>query len=180
MGKHAKLLGRSAAIVLVACAIGFITNILRPDGLPLIRQPKWETRPFVTAAQTSSHAPGSPNRSQRPEAPFTTLKEAKALFKGGSALFVDARALEDYEAGHIRGAVSLYYDDVDQLYPGTIGRLPKTVSIVVYCSEPDCESAVRVGDRLLAMGHRRTMILLEGLPGWKNAGLPIVTGKEPG
>ncbi len=180
MGKHAKLLGKSAAIVLVACAIGFVTNALRPDGLPLIRKPKWETRRFVTAAQTSDQSPGSPDRSQRPEAPFTTLKEAKTLFKDGSALFVDARAIEDYEAGHIRGAVSLYYDDVDTLYSAAIGRLPKTVPIVVYCSEPDCESAVRVGDRLMAMGHRHTMILLEGLPGWKNAGLPTVVGKEPG
>ena len=42
--------------------------------------------------------------------------------------------------------------------------------VVTYCSDPECTSAIELADGLVARGHKRTVILLDGLPGWNEAG----------
>lgn len=117
---------------------------------------------------------------KRVQALFTTMKDAKELFDKKAALFVDARAIEDYEAEHIPGAVSLYCEDFDKLYDSVLGRLPKDRLIVTFCSDAECKEAIKLADKLVAQGNTRVVILLEGLPGWKDAGYPTASGKEPG
>lgn len=116
---------------------------------------------------------------KRAEALFTTLDDAKALFDSGQALFVDARHREDYAAEHIPGALSLYVDEVNALYAGVLGAIPKDRTIVTYCSDAQCEAAVQLADALIARGHTRVFILLDGLPGWTGAGYPTRTGANP-
>jgi len=107
---------------------------------------------------------------------FTTLPDAKALFDRKAAIFIDARHSEDYDLEHIPGAVSLFVEDLDKLYEGALGAVPKDRTLVTYCSDPQCGTATKLADALAARGYTRVLILLEGLPGWKGAGYP--TEKE--
>jgi rhodanese-related sulfurtransferase len=130
------------------------------------------TKP-ATAHQSVQHAP------KKAQALFTTLDDAKALFDRKAALFVDARTIEDYEVEHISGAISLYCEDFYKLYDPTLGGVPKDRLIVTFCSDSECREAVKLADALIARGHTRVVILLEGLPGWADAGYPTASGKEP-
>lgn len=106
------------------------------------------------------------------EALFTTLADAKVLFDRKGAIFIDSRHKEDYELEHIPGAVWLFVEDVDKLYDEVLGSVPKDRTLITYCSDPQCGSAIKLADELVARGHTRVFILLEGLPGWKEAGYP--------
>lgn len=106
------------------------------------------------------------------QALFTNLGDAKKLYDKGGALFIDARHSEDFDEEHIRGAVNLYAEDFNQLYEHVLGKVDKNRTIITYCSDPQCDTSIKLGDMLAANGYKHVLILLEGLPGWKDSGYP--------
>jgi rhodanese-related sulfurtransferase len=155
----------------------------------------WKATPNPTAAQTKISAPVAPNQThlavpvtevkgvpqqsrKDAQALFTTLDDAKALFDKNAAIFLDGRPAVDYEVEHIQGAVSLFTEDVDNLCAKVLGNVPKDKVIVTYCSDPECVEAMKLADALVAKGFTKVVILLEGLPGWKEAGYPTAKAKE--
>lgn len=141
--------------------------------------------PAVATAQKPSSVYGSGSRkvekakaasavpkAKKVEALFTTLADAKVLFDRKEAIFIDSRHREDYELERIPGALWLFVEDVDRLYDEVLGSLPKDRTLITYCSDPQCGSAIKLADELVARGHTKVFILLEGLPGWKEAGYP--------
>ena len=145
-------------------------------------------RPPAPKPNTSGQTPKPPTANPAPkpapakqEAGFVdSIQSAKSYFDDSSALFLDARPPEDYEAGHIAGAVSLYFEKLDELYNSVLGKVPKDRLIITYCSDPECKSGLKLADALVGKGFTRVLIFLEGLPGWKDAGYPTASGKEPG
>lgn len=89
----------------------------------------------------------------------------------GSVVVIDVRPEEEYNAGHIRGALSLPIDQLER----RIRELPARKEIVAYCRGPWCLMAYEAVEKLRAKG-RRARRLVEGLPEWRAAGLPVVTG----
>lgn len=179
MSSRLKLLLGACGIVAVAAVIGLTSNALHSDGLPLIRKPLSETRAEANREQlmAATHTDAAdPKR----EALFTSLKDAKACFDNKSAVFLDARAVEDYRAEHIAGALWLGLESVEEDYDKVLGKTPKDRLLVTYCSDLQCASATKLADELVARGHTRVVIMLEGLPGWKGAGYPTVSGEEAG
>ena len=155
---------------------------------PSTAQPVKPTPPKLPVVKPDHGKPIPPVKPKPPpqkpapkvEALFIPLEKAKACFDTKSALFVDARPKVDYDTEHITGALSLYYNKLDELYDAVLGKVPKDRLIVTYCSDPECASAVKLADALVARGHTRVVIFLDGLPGWKDAGYPTASGKEPG
>jgi rhodanese-related sulfurtransferase len=85
----------------------------------------------------------------------------------GSAVVLDVRPEEEYEAGHVPGALSVPVDSLEALQ-----GLPKDKEVVAYCRGPYCvfsDEAVRV---LSARGYRASR-LTEGFPEWQAAGYPV-------
>jgi rhodanese-related sulfurtransferase/DNA-binding transcriptional ArsR family regulator len=86
----------------------------------------------------------------------------------GEVVVVDVRPREEYDAGHIAGAVSVPLDDLEQAIPS----LPADVEIVAYCRGPYCVMAHEAVAILRA--HARSARRLEdGFPEWKLANLPV-------
>lgn len=85
----------------------------------------------------------------------------------------DVRPVEEFEAGHIPGAVSVP--------PGEVRRrlrsVPKDAEVVAYCRGPFCVFADDAVRALRARG-RRASRLEDGFPEWRRAGLPIAVGPE--
>jgi rhodanese-related sulfurtransferase len=134
--------------------------------------------PQIQAVKTApAKNAAKPSPKPKAEALFTTLTDAKACYDAGSAIFIDGRHPDDYAAEHIPGAISLYSEELDKLYDQVLGSVPKDRLIITYCSDPECTEAMKLGDALVARGHTRVVILQEGLPGWKDAGYPTITGK---
>ena len=92
----------------------------------------------------------------------------------GEAIVVDLRPSEEYEAGHLPGALSV---PLDQLR-ARLADLPEDVEIVAYCRGPYCALAP-TGVELLREAGRRARRLEDGFPEWRTAGLPVVTGTRP-
>jgi rhodanese-related sulfurtransferase len=124
--------------------------------------------------KTQTAGPSAP----RVEALFTTLTDAKATFDQKSAVFVDARHKDDYDLEHVQGAISLFVEDMDRLYDDALGSVLKDRTLITYCSDPQCGLAAKLADALVARGHTRVFIMLDGMLGWKDAGYP--TGKGAG
>jgi rhodanese-related sulfurtransferase len=85
----------------------------------------------------------------------------------GSAVVLDVRPEEEYQAGHVPGALSVPVDSLEALQ-----GLPKDKEVVAYCRGPYCvfsDEAVRV---LSARGYRASR-LTEGFPEWQAAGYPV-------
>ncbi|MDP1731860.1 MAG: metalloregulator ArsR/SmtB family transcription factor [Devosia sp.] len=98
------------------------------------------------------------------------LKKAKS----GEVVILDTRPTNEYEAGHIAGAVSAPVDTLQE----RLGQFPKNKEYVAYCRGPYCVYADRAVELLRSSG-RKAKRLEDGFPEWKAAGLPIsVVTKE--
>jgi len=81
---------------------------------------------------------------------------------------LDVRPQEEYDAGHIPGAVSIPLEDLKK----RIKELPKSKQIVAYCRGPLCALAPEATRYLKTKGYR-VKRLVEGAPDWEAAGLPL-------
>ncbi|MGH8999380.1 MAG: ArsR/SmtB family transcription factor [Acidimicrobiia bacterium] len=90
----------------------------------------------------------------------------------GEVVVLDVRPVEEYRAGHIPGAVSIPVEDLE----ARLGELPDGVEVVAYCRGPYCVFA-RDAVRLLRGRGRSARRLLDGLPEWRLAGLPVAAGQ---
>ena len=93
----------------------------------------------------------------------------------GDVVLLDLRPREEYEAGHIPGAVSIPLEDLEE----QLALLPPDAEIVAYCRGPYCVMAPR-GIALLRRHGYRVRRLEDGVGEWRLAGLPVATGAEPG
>ena len=89
----------------------------------------------------------------------------------GEVTVLDVRPAEEYEAGHIPGAVSVPLNELERL----LERLPRDQEIVAYCRGPYCLFAVEAVEILRAHGYR-AMRLDDSLSDWRARGLPVVAG----
>jgi rhodanese-related sulfurtransferase len=81
---------------------------------------------------------------------------------------LDVRPEEEYEAGHIPGAVSIPLDELRK----RVRELPKSKQIVAYCRGPLCALAPDATRYLKSKGYK-VKRLVEGAPDWEAAGLPL-------
>jgi len=88
--------------------------------------------------------------------------------RAGRTVVVDVRPAGEYRAGHIAGALSIPLDELDE----RLSELPARKEIVAYCRGPYCVMAYEAVARLRARG-RRARRLIDGLPEWRAAGLPV-------
>ena len=106
-----------------------------------------------------------------PEAPITRAELARRLRRGRDLLVVDVRPSEEFEAGHLPGALSIPLEELGR----RIRELPKDKEIVAYCRGPYCAFSHVAVDLLRKRGFRARR-LEEGLPEWAAEDLPVVSG----
>lgn len=90
---------------------------------------------------------------------------------------LDVRTSTEYEAGHLPGAVNLPL----QSLPFNLARVPvsdRRQALVVYCSHGP--RAGMAGFFLRLGGFSEVRQLQGSFRGWSQAGLPVVTGNNPG
>ena len=105
------------------------------------------------------------------QALFISLNDAKSIYD--NAVFIDARPIEDFDASHITGAISLDYNEFQIIADNVLANISKDKTIITYCSDSECESSMELGDLIVKKGYKRVFILIDGLPGWKQLGYPI-------
>jgi rhodanese-related sulfurtransferase/DNA-binding transcriptional ArsR family regulator len=103
-----------------------------------------------------------------------TKKELWQRLKSKDKLVVlDVRPYEEYEAGHIPGAVSIPLPELKK----RIKELPRSKQIVAYCRGPLCALAPEATRYLKSKGYK-VKRLTDGAPDWAAAGLPLARDEE--
>ena len=141
----------------LSAGLGLTFNASRQDSLPLIHVRDNSTQ-------------------LSPQSGEISLQDASRLFTSGQAVFLDARAAEDFAEGHIEGALSLplfsFTQDFDALKSQTEGR-----TVITYCDGEACELSRDLADQLKAHGLKDVHVLKNGWTLWKNSGLPTTTSQ---
>ena len=106
-----------------------------------------------------------------------TLEQAGDLFERDAALFVDARPRDQYARGHIRGALSLPWQDLDNYFMEIVDRLDTDKTIVTYCDGENCNLSHGLALFLKDSGFNDTRVLVNGWTLWRKAGLPVAVGE---
>lgn len=96
------------------------------------------------------------------------LEELMARVRRGESVVVDVRPGEEYEAGHIEGALSIPLETLEK----RLAEIPPGLEVVAYCRGPYCFLAAEAV-KLLRKKGRKAARLEEGFPDWKGAGLPV-------
>lgn len=102
-----------------------------------------------------------------------SLAEAKKLFLQKAAIIIDARSKDDYEKGHIRGARSLPWHEVDQRFMEVTKDISVNTPIITYCDGENCELSYHLANFLLDLGFTDVKILINGWTKWQKTDLPI-------
>lgn len=108
----------------------------------------------------------------RDELEPVTLKMLRQLMRDAEVTVVDVRPREEYEAGHIPGALSIPVAELKR----RIGEVPKSKDVVAYCRGPYCVYSLEAVTLLRKRGYRARRSD-EGFPDWRAAGLAIAHGR---
>lgn len=98
--------------------------------------------------------------------------ELMTRVKEGGAMVIDVRPAEEYEAGHIPGAINIPVDEL----PQHLASLPHEQEIVAYCRGPYCMLAFEAVAQLREAGYQARR-LEDGFPEWKAERRPVDSGK---
>ena len=105
-----------------------------------------------------------------------SFEKAKKLFMEKSALFIDARSMDEYVKGHILGARSLSWHDVDRRFIEVTEDISPDTLIITYCEGATCELSCDLALFLLDMGFNNVRVLLDGWTEWTKGHLPVEKG----
>jgi rhodanese-related sulfurtransferase len=105
--------------------------------------------------------------------PVLPVKDSYHVFREKAAPFIDARDPEEYDAGHIPGAVDIPYDQITlPEYSGIVSKLDKNERIVVYCNMHICSVSYTCAQDLIYLGFNG-VIIAEGYMQWGEKGYPV-------
>lgn len=90
------------------------------------------------------------------------------MMRAGEAVLIDVRPHEEFEAGHIPGAVSLPLDDLMT----RIDRLPRDARIVAYCRDAYCVLAPQAVRAMSRFGLTTERLEI-GFTEWVAGGRPV-------
>ena len=106
-----------------------------------------------------------------------TIDEARNLYDQ-QATFVDARKIDPYKLGHVKGAWRIELADFSAGDPPILAMFARDSVIVVYCSGGHCDESEAVARMLTGSGYRKVYVMHDGIPVWTDLGHPVVKGEE--
>jgi rhodanese-related sulfurtransferase len=148
-------LAGAAGIVLVSVILALAVNTALPGGVPVLTPPP--------------SPPGEP-------LDFVQVWEA---FDRKDATFIDARPADEYEYGHIPGAVNVPLLERDRHLPALRREIPPERKIIVYCDGEECEASEKLSAWLKDRGWKNVYVFTDGYPSWLAAGMEIAKGESP-
>jgi rhodanese-related sulfurtransferase len=103
--------------------------------------------------------------------------DARAMVGVAEVAFVDCRARERFEAGHVSGSVHLELQS-GELPPALLDGLASAATVIAYCDADggQCQRSLEMARLLRASGLQDVRVLEGGLPAWLDRGYPAESG----
>jgi len=153
-------------VILLGSAViaAFAVNYFSPTGISLVGQ--WDESKGVITANAKDDAVVV-------DLEIDDVKIAKQIYDSGKAVFIDARSREDYEDGHIKGAVSLPVGQLDEFIEAFHDQYSTASTIITYCAGRMCDDSHKLAQLLFEQGYTKVSVFIDGYPGWESEGYPI-------
>ena len=145
---------------IISLLISVSVNLIRNDSLPYIAK---ELEKIKNINQVNEKISNSLIRE-------IDIDIAKKLFQN-NMLFIDARAEQYYDEGHILRAIC--NDDIDKLVNEIENRIAIDAGFVVYCSDDDCGSSEELAISLQGQGFANIFLFKGGWKQWTENNLPV-------
>jgi rhodanese-related sulfurtransferase/DNA-binding transcriptional ArsR family regulator len=100
-----------------------------------------------------------------------TRKELMRRLRGGEVMILDVRPEDEFSLGHLPGALNIPLRELKT----RLSRFKRSQEIIAYCRGPYCVLSYEAVAALRRLGFKARR-LEDGLPEWRAAGLPVVTG----
>jgi rhodanese-related sulfurtransferase len=156
----------------------------QPDPAPVVVtpepvRPQQQVEPSPGAGQAAQAAADSGN--------YVTVERARQLFDvqylgSRQVVFIDARARDVFQKGHVENAMSLPAGELGPILPSKVRNYLTGAAVVIYCQGAECTDSHDVAKRLQAANIDISPIFIfkDGYPAWVTAGHPTMTGPEVG
>ncbi len=89
---------------------------------------------------------------------------------GRNVRIVDVLDRKFYAAEHIKSAISIPLDEIEQR---AMQALNRNDTIVTYCASFECQASTKAAEKLSALGFSSVLDYKGGIKDWKEAGLPL-------
>jgi rhodanese-related sulfurtransferase len=109
----------------------------------------------------------------------TDCSDVGAAMRTGEVDFVLLHVVgspQAYARRHVPGALHLRHAEITA---ERMAAWPADTLFVVYCAGPHCNGADRAALKLATLG-RPVKLMIGGVTGWEDEGLPFATGTGPG
>ena len=100
--------------------------------------------------------------------PVSRKELYRRLRSGDRLVVLDVRPADEFDAGHLPGAVSIPLAELER----RLKQVPKNREVVAYCRGPYCALAPEAVRVLNKRGYKARQ-LEDGFPEWSAAGLPV-------
>ena len=155
----------AAIIILAAVVVALVVNTFRDQGLPLI-----EPDDTISGDNTGNSDDAIATKE-------ISMQRAMVLYQAGNALFADARVGNDYNRGHIKGAVNLPAEQFDRWIGEFLEKTDPGVTIITYCEGYYCPLAKDLAFKLIMAGFENVYHLPDGWGNWNKNRMPVETGE---
>ena len=142
---------------MVAAGIGLCVNLVHPYRIDYVAAP---FPPVVDDPDV-------------PVPEIISVADARVMYGSQKVLFVDARSMRRFEAGHMPGALPLPWMKFDHYYHDCIMELVKSPTIIVYDEGTVDTKARELGRKLIEDGFANVYHLAGGLKAWMDLGYPL-------
>lgn len=95
----------------------------------------------------------------------------RKLQSGRPPVLVDVLPGSSYTNQHLRGAINIPDEQIEQLAPRVLPD--KEVEVVVYCASYACPASTHAATTLKRLGYTNVRDYKGGLEAWRAAGLPL-------
>ncbi|SLM32599.1 Rhodanese-like protein [Desulfamplus magnetovallimortis] len=147
---------QSLTIIVLSVFISLVFNFFRSAPLPIVG--KWDVESRLTTDAGKSMV--------------ISFDDAVSLFEQNAAVFVDARNVDQYEYGHIKGAISLPWHDLQERFMDVLPEIDPDMPVVTYCDGESCSLSHDLALFFKDMGFQ-VYVLVNGWSVWKAGSMPV-------
>lgn len=141
-------------IVLASAVLAVVYNAVQPRRIPWVQD--WSQQVESKATQKGIR--------------IIPLAAVADRISASNVVFIDARTRDEYAKGHIQGAISVPFGNIDERYSVIANLIDSGMELIVYCSNRECDDALLLASELKKMGCSNIAIFIDGFDSWVSHG----------